>query len=199
MNSEECSITEDSSSRLERGQRDNGTSMSFQKHHEGSIQVPIPWAVLAVVIITSLSITIIALQVGKYNCPSLYNNLESSEHHVASCEDDWVSYQRKCYFFSSTTRSWPSAQNSCSKDGATLAVIDSKKDMVFLKRYAGGLEHWIGLKNEANQTWKWANGKEFNSWFNLTGSEGCASLNNTDVAAVDCAANLHWVCSKSSR
>jgi CD69 antigen len=34
----------------------------------------------------------------------------------------------------------------------------------FLKRYSGELEHWIGLKNEANQTWKWANGKEFNSW-----------------------------------
>lgn len=34
----------------------------------------------------------------------------------------------------------------------------------FLKRYAGGLKHWIGLRNEASQTWKWANGKEFNSW-----------------------------------
>lgn len=35
---------------------------------------------------------------------------------------------------------------------------------IFLKRYVGRAEHWIGLKKEAEQTWKWSNGKEFNNW-----------------------------------
>ncbi|XP_036036272.1 early activation antigen CD69-like [Onychomys torridus] len=199
MNSEDCSVTENSSSHLERGQKDHGTNIRFEKHHEGSIQVPIPCAVLTVFFITSLVIALVALNVGQYNCPGLYKNSASSDRHVASCEDEWVAYQRKCYLFSTTTNSWTLAQSSCSKDGATLAVIDSEKDMVFLKRHAGGQEHWIGLNKEANQTWKWANGKEFNNWFNLTGSERCVSLNYTDITTVDCEANLHWVCSKPSR
>lgn len=70
--------------------------------------------------------------VGQYNCPGLYKNPASSDRHVASCEDEWVAYQRKCYFFSTTINSWALAQNSCSKDGATVAVIDSEKDLVRL-------------------------------------------------------------------
>ncbi|XP_034367980.1 early activation antigen CD69 [Arvicanthis niloticus] len=197
MNSEDCSITENSSSDLERGRKDHGTSIRFEEHHEGSIQVPIPLAVFIVVLITSLTIALIALGVGKYNCPGFYKKWESSDHQVATCEDEWISYKRRCYFFSTTTKSWDLAQNSCSEADASLAVIDSEKDMVFLKRFAGGLERWIGMKNEANQTWKWA--REFNSRFNLTGSERCMSLNHTDVAAVNCEASLHWVCSKPSR
>ncbi|CAH7423433.1 Cd69 [Phodopus roborovskii] len=158
MNSEDGSVTENSSSHLERGEK-----------------------------------------VGQYNCPGVYTNLASPGRRVTSCEDEWIAYQRKCYLFSTTANSWASAQNSCFQEGATLAVIDSQRDMIFLKRYAGGQEHWIGLRNEANQTWKWANGQEFNSWFNPTGSERCVSLNNTDITTVDCEGNLHWVCSKPSR
>lgn len=36
---------------------------------------------------------------------------------------------------------------------------------VFLKQHVGRAEHWIGLKNEDGQTWKWSNGKEFNNWW----------------------------------
>lgn len=36
---------------------------------------------------------------------------------------------------------------------------------IFLKRYVGRAEHWIGLKNAADQTWKWSNGKEFDNWY----------------------------------
>uniref|UniRef100_A0A8C0XJI5 C-type lectin domain-containing protein n=1 Tax=Castor canadensis TaxID=51338 RepID=A0A8C0XJI5_CASCN len=152
MNSEDCSITENSSSHLERGQK-----------------------------------------IGQYNCPGHYNS------HVSSCSDEWVLYQRKCYFISSSTKNWTEAQHSCSEDGSTLAVIDSEKDMVFLKRYAGGTEHWIGLKNEVGQTWKWSNGKKFDNWFNLTGSEKCAFLNSMDVGNAACEKNLPWICSKPSR
>ncbi|XP_008845636.1 early activation antigen CD69 isoform X2 [Nannospalax galili] len=199
MNSEDCSITENSSSHLEEGQKNSGASMHFEKYHEGSIQVPIPCAVLTVVIITSLIIALVALNVGHYNCPGLYESSMSSDGRVASCSDEWVKYQKKCYFFSSTTQSWTLAQDSCSKDGATLAVIDSSKDLMFLKRYAGGAKHWIGLRNEVNETWKWPNGRTFNNWFNMTGSEKCAFLNLTDVSSADCEKNLHWICSKSSR
>ncbi|XP_006774874.1 PREDICTED: early activation antigen CD69 [Myotis davidii] len=194
MNSEDCSLTENSS--LERGRQNNAASLHFATHHEGSLQVPIPCAVLNVVIITVLIIALIALSVGQYNCPARYMFSESSNNHVSSCSDDWIGYQRKCYFISNITRNWTLAQNSCFKHGATLAVIDSEKDMIFLKRYVGRAEHWIGLRNDAGQTWKWSNGKEFNNGFRLTGSENCAFLNSTEVSSSDCGRNLHWICSK---
>ncbi|XP_008047279.2 early activation antigen CD69 [Carlito syrichta] len=199
MNSENSFITEDSSLHLERGQEDTTTSPHFAKHHEGSLQVPIPCAVLNVVFITILIITLIALSVGQYNCPGQSMFPMPSDSPVSSCSDDWVGYQRKCYLIFTSTGNWNSAQNACYELGATLAVIDSEKDMNFLKQYVGQTEHWIGLKKEAGQTWKWSNGKEFNNWFNLTGSENCAFLNSTEINNKECENKLHWICSKPSK
>ncbi|XP_063094204.1 early activation antigen CD69 isoform X1 [Cavia porcellus] len=204
MNPEDCSITETSSLHQEKRKKtvtfsDNATSFRFETQHEGSLQVPIPCAVLIVVFITILFITVIALFVGKYNCPGQYEVSMLSDSDVPSCSNEWILYHRKCYFFSTTTRNWTSARDSCSEDGATLAVIDSEKDMIFLQRYAGRAEHWIGLKNETRQTWKWSNGEVFNRWFNLTRYENCAFLNSTEVSSTECEQSLHWICSKPSR
>ncbi|EHB11227.1 Early activation antigen CD69 [Heterocephalus glaber] len=199
MNSEECPTTETSSLHQEKGKKNNSTSLHFETQHEGSLQVPIPCAVLIVVFNTVLVIALIALVVGKYNCPSWYELSLPSNSHVSPCPDAWVLYRRKCYFFSTTAKSWTSAESSCSEDGATLAVIDSEKDLIFLKRYAGSAEHWIGLKNGTGQIWKWSNGKEFNHWFNLTGFESCASLSSTEVGSAECGQGLPWICSRASR
>ncbi|XP_045695684.1 early activation antigen CD69-like [Phyllostomus hastatus] len=195
MIAEDSSLTEHNI--LERGQQRSTSSPVFVSNNEGSLPVPIPCAVLNVVFITVLVITLIALSVGQYNCPAQYVPLEPSSSPISSCSDDWIGYQGKCYFISNTTRNWTLAQNSCLKHGATLALIDSEKDMIFLKRYVGRAEHWIGLKNEAGQTWKWSNGKEFNNWFNLTGSGNCAFLSSTEVSSTECGQNLHWICSKA--
>ncbi|XP_077026103.1 early activation antigen CD69 [Tamandua tetradactyla] len=199
MNSEDGSITESSSFHLESGEQCNAARPHFVTHHEGSLQVPVPCAVLAVVITVSLIITVIALAVGQYNCPGQYLSLVPPDSHVTSCSDEWVGHQRKCYLFSTMKRNWSLAQNSCSNHGASLAVIDSEKDMIFLKQYVGGTEHWIGLNSEAGETWKWSNGKVFSNWFNLTGSENCAFLNSTEISREECQNNLHWICSKPSK
>lgn len=198
MNSEDCSITEKSSLNLEKGQKRNATSPHYGTHHEGSLQVPIPCAVMNVVFITILIIALVALSVGQYNCPGQYKFPVPSDSHGSSCSEEWVVYRRKCYFISTTTKSWTLAKNSCSKDGATLAVIESEKDMNFLKRYVGQAEHWIGLNNEGGQKWKWSDGT-VNNGFNLTGSEKCAFLNSTDISSAECERNLPWICSKPSR
>uniref|UniRef100_A0A8C3YGN5 CD69 molecule n=1 Tax=Catagonus wagneri TaxID=51154 RepID=A0A8C3YGN5_9CETA len=198
MNSEDCSATETSSLHLKRGQQNNATGPHFATHHEGSLQVPIPCAVANVVFITVLIIALIALSVGQYNCPGQYVPSVPLNTHVSSCPDDWIGHQKKCYLISKKTKNWTLAQTFCSEHGAALALIDSKEDMIFLKQHVGRAEHWIGLKNEAGQTWKWSNGKEFNKWFNLTGSENCAFLNSTEVGSMECEKNLHWICSKPS-
>lgn len=193
MNSEDHSITENSSLDLEQGQQNNTISPRFATQHEGYLQVHVLCAVVTVVTITALIITLIAFQVGQYNCPVPPNS------HASSCSDDWIGYQRKCYFISSEKRNWTTAHNECYKHGATLAYIDSEKDMMFLKRYVGRTKHWIGLKNEGNQTWRWSNGREFDNWFNLSGSANCAFLNNTGISSTECENRLHWICNKPYR
>ncbi|XP_025735527.1 early activation antigen CD69 isoform X1 [Callorhinus ursinus] len=199
MNSEDCSITENSSLRPEGGQQSNAASPRFAMQHEGSLQVPIPCAVVNVVLITVLIIALIAISVGQYNCPGQYMSPLPSNSHVSSCSDDWIGYQKKCYFISTEKRGWTPAQNFCYEQGATLAFIDSEKDMSFLKQYVGITNHWIGLKTEDGQTWKWSDGKEFNNWFSLPGSENCAFLNSTGVSSTACGKNLYSICSKPAK
>lgn len=143
--------------------------------------------------------TIFMFTVGQYNCPGQYASSAPPNTHVFPCSDDWIGHKGKYYLISKKTKNWTLAQNFCSKHGATLAVIDSKEDMNFLKQHVGRAEHWIGLKNEAGQTWKWSNGQEFNNWFNLTGSENCAVLNSAEISSTECDKNLHWICSKPSK
>ncbi|XP_008695697.1 early activation antigen CD69 [Ursus maritimus] len=199
MSAEDFPITENSSLHPEGGQQNNAASPHFAAQHEGSLQVPIPCAVVNVVLITVLIIALIAISVGQYNCPGQYISPLPSNSHVSSCSDDWIGYQRKCYFISTEKKGWTLAQNFCYEQGATLAFIDSEKDMSFLKQYVGTTNHWIGLKTEDGQTWKWSNGKEFNNWFNLTGSENCAFLNSTGVSSTACGKNLSSICSKPTK
>lgn len=199
MRAEECSITENSALHLESGQRDNSSRSPFTAHREGHLQVAVPCAVLIVVIITVLIMSFIALIVGQYNCTSHHSSLAFSKSHVSMCTDDWIGYQGKCYLFSSKKKSWTTAQNDCSAHGATLALIHSEKDLIFLKRYVGGDKHWIGLKKEDGQMWTWADGKKFDNWFNLTGAGNCTFLDSSEFSSTDCEKSMHWICSKHSR
>uniref|UniRef100_A0A8C3S199 C-type lectin domain-containing protein n=1 Tax=Chelydra serpentina TaxID=8475 RepID=A0A8C3S199_CHESE len=81
------------------------------------------------------------------------------------CLDGWVGYQGKCYYFSEAKKNWNNSQSHCSALGASLAVIDSEQEMMFLLRYKGKLDHWLGLwrEQDLDQPWKWANGTKFNN------------------------------------
>ncbi|XP_012880544.1 PREDICTED: early activation antigen CD69 [Dipodomys ordii] len=200
MHAEDGSGTEDSSSlHLERAAESRVPHAHGGSGAEGSIRVPIPVAAASVAFTTALIIALVALSVGKYNCPGLPELAAPADHQDSPCSPEWVAHQRKCYLVSTTREPWPSARSSCSKDGAALAVLDSPKDLTFLQRYAGSAPHWIELKNHAGQKWRGPNGKEVINRFNRTESERCAFLNSTDVGQMDCQERLPWICSKDIR
>ncbi|XP_074050693.1 early activation antigen CD69-like [Macrotis lagotis] len=201
---EELSGKENSPLNMEKGIQNQTRNSMMTTESEGSLQVPIPCAVLSVVIIAALVITIVSLSVGQYNCPGKYIRENTSpsmplDYPVSSCPDFWIGYQGKCYIFSNTTGNWSTSQSACSSYGSSLVQIDSKEDLIFLKRYANNIDHWIGLSNETDQAWRWTNGKEFSGWFNITGSGSCACLKNTEVSSVECQQELHWICSKPTK
>ncbi|XP_074873458.1 C-type lectin domain family 2 member D-like [Carettochelys insculpta] len=79
-------------------------------------------------------------------------------HIVPYCPDEWVGYRGKCYYFSEEEKDWDSSQHFCSSFNASLATIDTRKEQEFIRRYAGLVEHWIGLRREPGQPWTWVNG-----------------------------------------
>uniref|UniRef100_A0A8C8S7R8 C-type lectin domain-containing protein n=1 Tax=Pelusios castaneus TaxID=367368 RepID=A0A8C8S7R8_9SAUR len=80
-----------------------------------------------------------------------------------ACPDGWVGYRGKCYYFSVVEENWAYSQTHCSALNASLAGIDTRQDMDFMVRCKCRFDHWIGLRRDPGQPWKWANGTEFNN------------------------------------
>ncbi|XP_006032361.1 C-type lectin domain family 2 member D-like isoform X1 [Alligator sinensis] len=146
------------------------------------------WVPIAVSLtITILLIIIIALVARKSPpCPSC----------TAACPDNWPGYQGKCFLFSDTEESWNSSQSNCSSHGASLAVIDSLDDLIFMLRHKGTPYYWIGLWKETKHRWRWTNGTIFNGLFPIRGEGDCAYVNDDGVSSSRCSSKRNFICSQ---
>ncbi|KAG6923554.1 C-type lectin domain family 2 member B [Chelydra serpentina] len=115
---------------------------------------------------------------------------------AACCPDGWVGYRGKCYYFSEAEGTWDSSQSFCSSLNASLAWIDTEKDLTFIMRYKGISEYWIGLKRVSARTWQWVNGEQFNDLFTVRGEGDCAYLSDGFAASSWCSTKRYWICSK---
>ncbi|XP_075769884.1 C-type lectin domain family 2 member B-like [Pelodiscus sinensis] len=146
---------------------------------------------LGVAIVTSLGllIAVIALAVSLSG--------RSPAKRDPCCPDGWVGYQGKCFYFSEGEGNWTDSRSRCSALGASLAAIDTLQEMAFLLRHKGKPHHWISLRRDPEQPWKWANGTEFNHLFEIQGGGDCAYLNDENGASSSrCSGEKRWVCSK---
>uniref|UniRef100_A0A8C0J2Z8 C-type lectin domain-containing protein n=1 Tax=Chelonoidis abingdonii TaxID=106734 RepID=A0A8C0J2Z8_CHEAB len=116
---------------------------------------------------------------------------------VPCCLQGWVGYRRKCYYFSEEENNWDSGQHFCSSFNASLAVIDTQEEKDFMMHYAGLVEHWIGLRRDAGQPWKWVNGIILSQQLFEVRAEGnCAYLSDVFVSSSRCYSLRNWICSK---
>uniref|UniRef100_A0A8C3HZY5 C-type lectin domain-containing protein n=1 Tax=Chrysemys picta bellii TaxID=8478 RepID=A0A8C3HZY5_CHRPI len=114
-----------------------------------------------------------------------------------ACPDGWMGYRGKCYYFSEAEGNWNNSQSQCSALSASLAGIDSEQEMTFLLRHKDAHDHWIGLRREQGQPWKWTNGTEFNHLFQIRGGGDCAYLNDEKgVSSSRCYMGRRWICTK---
>ncbi|XP_050775527.1 C-type lectin domain family 2 member D-like [Gopherus flavomarginatus] len=112
------------------------------------------------------------------------------------CSDGSIGYRGKCYYFSEAKGNWTNSQKHCSSLGTSLAVIDTWQDLDFMLRYKGKFDHWIGLRRDLGQSWKWANGAEFNNLFLITADGDCAYLTENSVSSLRCTSERYWICTK---
>ncbi|XP_039213056.1 C-type lectin domain family 2 member D-like isoform X1 [Crotalus tigris] len=148
----------------------------------------------AVVVIAALTIIIISLAVKKTETCPLCGPLES-----VACPDSWISYSGKCLYISKEEKNWSLSLKSCSSFNASLAVIDTQKELDFWVDIFHSSHYWFGLSREVNQIWKWSNGTEFKNQFPVRGGGFCAYLNGKGVSSTICSMEKRFLCSQPER
>ncbi|KAF7234853.1 C-type lectin domain family 2 member D [Varanus komodoensis] len=137
---------------------------------------------------------------------------------VPPCTPGWIGYEGKCYFFSEDERNWTASQAFCASCGSSLASIESEPEKarpakvqevllcgnyfpqsqneVFLLRYKGNADHWIGLWKDQSQIWKWADGAAFRNTVHIGGEGGNCAFLSMDIAITSrCYIPRNWICS----
>ncbi|XP_044838854.1 C-type lectin domain family 2 member D-like [Mauremys mutica] len=148
-------------------------------------------------VVLAVALAVVSLCLITVIVPTVLLSGRSSAAQGPACADGWIGYRGKCYYFSETEGNWTNSHRHCSSLSASLAAIDSEQEMAFLLRYKGKPDHWIGLRRDSGQPWKWANGTEFNSLFLIGGRGDCAYLTDLGgVSSLRCTSERHWICTK---
>ncbi|XP_040291936.1 C-type lectin domain family 2 member A-like isoform X2 [Bufo bufo] len=125
---------------------------------------------------------------------------EARNQNPVPCEDDWIWYQGKCYYFSKESDTWNNSQKFCISHNASLALIDNQEELNFLLWVKGLDNYWIGLRNtDDNKAWIWTNGTLYNErLFPVQRSSQenveCVFLNHDGVRSKTGAADYKWIC-----
>ncbi|XP_070347969.1 low affinity immunoglobulin epsilon Fc receptor isoform X7 [Equus asinus] len=84
-----------------------------------------------------------------------------------TCPDDWVHFQKKCYYFGEGPKRWIQARFACSKLHGRLVSIHSQEEQDFLTRHANKKGSWIGLRDlniEGEFVWMDQNPLDYSNW-----------------------------------
>ncbi|XP_069506608.1 C-type lectin domain family 2 member D-like [Ambystoma mexicanum] len=136
-------------------------------------------------------------QVHAPDVASSAENVKNSEV-LPPCGDEWIWFRNKCYFFSEKEENWDDAKHACASLNSSLAAIENQREMDFVMRYKGKRDHWIGLRRDSGQAWKWVNGTEFSNWFTINDYSDCVFLNSV-VQSSECYSKLNWICTSKER
>ncbi|KAM9263884.1 C-type lectin domain family 2 member B-like [Morus bassanus] len=114
---------------------------------------------------------------------------------VLACPDDWVGYQRVCYYLSPEEGSWEESQEKCSSLGASLAVLKRRWEMGFLLRLKGNDDYWLGLWRRGEHL-EWVDGSSFNETIPVRGRGECVYFNEHAFGSTSCSQQRPYICSK---
>uniref|UniRef100_A0A3Q2CV70 C-type lectin domain-containing protein n=1 Tax=Cyprinodon variegatus TaxID=28743 RepID=A0A3Q2CV70_CYPVA len=103
------------------------------------------------------------------------------------------------YYISSTTNTWNDSRKDCLERGADLAIIDSKEEQDFLRKFQKRL--WIGLTDaDVEGEWKWVDGSLLNIRLVNCGSTALKNIFAESVLRIIIAFQIRiaYYCTKNS-
>uniref|UniRef100_A0A8C0HIQ4 C-type lectin domain-containing protein n=1 Tax=Chelonoidis abingdonii TaxID=106734 RepID=A0A8C0HIQ4_CHEAB len=103
------------------------------------------------------------------------------------CSWGWAWFQRTCYHFSESTKTWHEAKQFCSDYGAHLVIINTKEEQAFLvKNRTKSRVYWLGLSDKkVENQWLWVDGSPLNLSFWSTGEPNDSSDEDCGTMAID--------------
>ncbi|XP_012587794.1 PREDICTED: killer cell lectin-like receptor subfamily B member 1 [Condylura cristata] len=154
-----------------------------------------PWHQLALKIgcagLILLSLTVIGLSF-----------LERSS--LLKCPEDWIELGEKCFFISSSSKSWNHSLADCFKKESYLLLIQDEEELKLIQNQISdkGYNFWIGLNfTLSEKKWKWINGSDLNSKILQVNDEekenNCAYISQKKTAFENCNAENKWICQKN--
>ncbi|XP_073409008.1 C-type lectin domain family 2 member E-like [Dendrobates tinctorius] len=120
----------------------------------------------------------------------------------APCEDYWIWFRGKCYYFSTERDTWRNSEKFCISHNSSLAIIESKEELDFLFRCKSTDNHWIGMRRtDDNTAWIWTDGSLYNeslSRIRRSSHENIeyVYLNSRDVGSDGGNFHYNWICNK---
>ncbi|XP_070592791.1 C-type lectin domain family 2 member B-like [Erythrolamprus reginae] len=145
--------------------------------------------IVAAILVIVLIIVIISLAVRKEKSCPICAPCQSFV-----CPDSWIIYNGKYFYISKEKRSWPMSSNICSSFNASMAVIDTQKELDFCANILRSDHYWFGLSKK-DQVWKWSNGTEFKNQFPVGGEGFCAYVHGKGADSTKCSTEKHFLCS----
>uniref|UniRef100_A0A8C0IMB9 C-type lectin domain-containing protein n=1 Tax=Chelonoidis abingdonii TaxID=106734 RepID=A0A8C0IMB9_CHEAB len=123
------------------------------------------------------------------------------------CPPGWQHFEKKCYFFSTSPKSWLDAKQFCTNEGSHLVIVNTKQEQTFLSNQIIEPDvYWLGLSDSAKEgEWRWVDGSPLSLRFwgpgepNNVGYQGedCASLRfNGKWNNATCSLTEHWICER---
>ncbi|KAE8619557.1 hypothetical protein XENTR_v10009848 [Xenopus tropicalis] len=122
-----------------------------------------------------------------------------------TCPSGWNRIGASCYYFSKETATWERALNACIGLKAMLLILRDPTEMEYVNRLAErGSRHWIGLKRESSNVWKWLDGTQmtFRNWGvgepnNDKNQESCTETMEGPWNDRNCEHSLHYICKRT--
>ncbi|NWX42687.1 CL17A protein, partial [Steatornis caripensis] len=131
-----------------------------------------------------------------------------SEIFCTRCPAGWQQFAKTCYFFSTTTKPWLAAKESCTEFSAHLAIVDSEQENKFLANHI--MENrvfWLGLTDTHKESdWQWVDGRSLSLSFwnsgepNNVGHQGedCGTIYSSGRwNDISCSSAEAWICERS--
>ncbi|XP_011838715.1 PREDICTED: killer cell lectin-like receptor subfamily F member 2 [Mandrillus leucophaeus] len=131
-------------------------------------------------------------------------NISSLSGHNYLCPNDWLLNQGKCYWFSTSFKTWKESQHDCTELQANLLVIQNLDELEFIQNsLKPGHFGWIGLYvTFRGNLWMWIDEHflvpELFSVIGPTDDRSCAVITGKWVYSEDCSSTFKGICQRDA-
>ncbi|XP_065275299.1 CD209 antigen-like protein C [Emys orbicularis] len=124
-----------------------------------------------------------------------------------TCPPGWQHFEKNCYFFSTSTKSWLDAKQFCTSQESHLVIVNNKQEQTFLSNQLIEPDvYWLGLSDSAKEgEWRWVDDSPLSVRFwgpgepNNVGQHGedCVHLRfDGKWNDATCSLTHYWICER---